>query len=80
MTFKLPHFKSSKPIWHTCLLSGIVTYEMLTNHSEQTYVNINDCIILFIHLILGWKYVGHSRLKKVLLLWFLTVTCSCCPY
>ena len=37
---------------------------MLTNHSEQTYSNISDCIIQFTHLILGWKYVVHSRLTK----------------
>ena len=37
---------------------------MLINHSEQTNGNINDCIIQFTHLILGWKYVVQSRLTK----------------
>ena len=48
-TFKPPHyagqFKCRKPIWHTRLLYDIVAYEMLTNHSEQTYGKINDSII-----------------------------------
>ena len=26
------------------------------------------------------QYVNTDRSKAVLLLWFLTVTCSCCPY
>ena len=57
------HFKSPKPIWHIGLLSGIVAYEI--NNSEQRYRNINDCIIPFTSLILGWKYVVHSRLTKL---------------
>ena len=43
---------------------GIVAHEMLTNHSEQIYGKINDCIIPFTHLILGWKYVVHLGLKS----------------
>ena len=58
------HVRSPKSIWHTHLLSGIVEHEMLSNHSEQMYRNINDCIIPFTSLILGWKYVVHSRLTK----------------
>ena len=27
-----------------------------------------------------WTGMGFGRSKAVLLLWFLTVTCSCCPY
>ena len=68
-TFKPPHyarqFKSPKLIWHTCLLSGIVANEMLTNYSERTYGKINDCIITLTHLTFGWKYVVHSRLTKL---------------
>ena len=58
------HFTGPNPIWHTLLLSGIVAYEMLTNHSEQRYRNINDCMIPFTHPILRWKYLVHLRLTK----------------
>ena len=49
--------------------SGNVTVSRGLNRGETKFVWKNDLL-----------YRQFAKGNKVLLLWFLTVTCSCCPY
>ena len=42
-------------------------------------VVIPYCYLFLLYILQGF-YFYTDRSKAVLLLWFLTVTCSCCPY
>ena len=52
------------------------------SHNCNLFVNTSGLVSKYIWALLGLspQYVNTDRSKAVLLLWFLSVTCSCCPY
>ena len=58
----------------TAILNNIYLTNAVNIIIKRTFLNQD---------IVNWfspQYLYTDRFKAVLLLWFLTVTCSCCPY